>query len=52
MIFNLNYGPFRKGAWFQEKQGWVLDFCTHTGIYDTHWQKYAGKIAKALIYKY
>jgi len=46
MIFNLNYGPFGKGAWFAEKQQWMLNFiseCDHTS---DMWNKYAGKIAK------
>jgi hypothetical protein len=47
MIFNLNYGPFGKGAWFAEKKQWLLEFldaCDHTSDY---WLKYADKIAKA-----
>lgn len=52
MIFNLNYGPFGKGTWFNDKQGWAWDFCHNATIHDTHWQRYAGKIAKALKYKY
>jgi len=46
MVFNLNYGPFGKGNWFNEKVDWVTSFrqeCDHTSAL---WLKYAGKIAK------
>ena len=25
LVFNLNYGPFGKGAWFHDKKAWLED---------------------------
>ena len=47
MIFNLNYGPFGKGGWFNDKRDWVLSFINESSPDSAEFRKYAPKIAKA-----
>jgi hypothetical protein len=47
MVFNLNYGPFGKGAWFADKQEWLQHFLADHDQNSPQFVKYAGKIAQA-----
>ncbi len=44
-LFNLNYGPFGSGTWFQEKREMLNLFLEHESLDSPIFQKYAEMIA-------
>ena len=45
LVFNLNYGPFGKGAWFADKQSWQSDLRSKLSHTDPWFQERAPSIA-------
>ena len=45
LVFNLNYSPFKKGAFFDIKKDFFEEWLRHAHPGDTHFRKYASLIA-------
>ncbi len=46
LVFNLNYSPFGKGAWFDSKKDWFTNWAATATIEDPWFRKYAHAIAE------
>jgi hypothetical protein len=46
LVFNLNYGPFGKGHWFDKKKAFFEDWKDKASVNDALFQKYAPRIAE------
>jgi len=46
LVFNINYNPFGKGAWFESKKNRWEDWCKYTTIHNQRFRRYAPSIAE------
>ena len=46
LVFNLNYGPFGKGSWYEEKKTFFEQWCAQASTDDPWFLKYQARIAQ------